>query len=98
MIDLHMHSNNSIDSDIDIETLLKECQKLGLSAISITDHNTVTAYKQLENKNVRSLFKGKILAGVEFSAVFENGVIDILGYGFDYKLLNNNIDPTIKAQ
>ena len=41
MIDLHTHSNCS-DGDLSPETLVIEAEKLGLSAIALTDHDTIS--------------------------------------------------------
>ena len=47
MIDLHMHTTYS-DGTESCTTVLKKCQEKNLNYISITDHNTALAYKELE--------------------------------------------------
>ena len=55
MIDIHSHTTYS-DGSCSVEELLKEAQKVGLSLLSITDHNSVQAYFELQNSNIRNSF------------------------------------------
>ena len=80
MIDLHMHTTASDGADSVAELLLK-CERLGLSYISITDHNSMAGYKDLKDPSIRKLFSGKIMPGCEFSAQYKGQAIEILGYG-----------------
>ena len=67
MIDLHMHTKYS-DGTWSVEETLRKAQKIGLNTISITDHDSVAAHKELaENDAYKSIFTGKIIPGVEFS-------------------------------
>lgn len=70
------------------KTVLKKCQEKQLDYISITDHNTALAYEELENINISSLFKGKIIPGIELNTKALNVPIEILGYGIDYEKMN----------
>ena len=79
-IDLHTHTNYS-DGTATVEETLTLAEGLGLSVLSVTDHNTVNAYDELFRK--RHLFSGKLLPGVELSTTFRNELIEILGYGID---------------
>ena len=87
MIDLHMHTTCS-DGTESCETVLKKCQEKNLNYISITDHNTARAYEELEKMDFSSLFKGKIIPGIELNTKALNIPIEILGYGIDYKKMN----------
>ena len=87
MIDLHMHTTYS-DGTESCTTVLKKCQEKKLNYISITDHNTALAYKELEKLDVKSLFTGKIIPGIELNTKALNIPIEILGYGIDYKKMN----------
>ena len=87
MIDLHMHTTYS-DGTESCTTVLKKCQEKNLSYISITDHNTALAYEELEKLDVKSLFTGKIIPGIELNTKALNIPIEILGYGIDYKKMN----------
>ena len=66
MIDLHIHTNNSDGSDSVID-VLRKAEKLGLKTISITDHDTCTAYEELDNIDVKKYYSGDIIKGVEFT-------------------------------
>ena len=87
MIDLHMHTTYS-DGTESCTTVLKKCQEKKLNYISITDHNTALAYEELEKLDVKSLFTGKIIPGIELNTKALNIPIEILGYGIDYKKMN----------
>ena len=90
MIDLHMHSTYS-DGTKTIKELLIESQNMGLNAISFTDHETCKAYFELENINIKDYFDGKIITGIELKSQYKNIVLDILGYGIDYKNMEKYI-------
>lgn len=90
MIDLHTHTNYS-DGTWNLKKLLEEAEKANIEELSITDHDTVNSYKELEKINVKDIFKGNIIPGVEFSTVFDGVMFHLLAYDFDYKKLNNFI-------
>ncbi len=87
MIDLHMHTTYSDGTDT-INELLEKAEDLGLEVISITDHNTCKAYFKMEKINVKEIYQGDIIVGCEFTTNFDNRLIEVLGYGFDYKKIN----------
>ncbi len=95
MIDLHTHTNYS-DGTWDLIKLLLEADKAGVEVLSITDHDTLKAYEELENISYKSLFKGKILPGVELSAVYNGIKFELLAYGFDVDKLKEWIIDTYK--
>ena len=98
MIDLHMHTTYS-DGTESCTTVLKKCQEKNLNYISITDHNTALAYQELEKLDVKSLFTGKIIPGIELNTKALNIPIEILGYGIDYKKMNELVkDVYIPAE
>lgn len=87
MIDLHIHTNHSDGTD-SVEELLKNAEKAHLEVISITDHDSVEAYIELEkNPKLRELYSGKIIVGTELKTFYAKTSIEVLGYGFDYKTL-----------
>ena len=87
MIDLHMHTNYSDGTD-SLSELLSNAENKKLEIISITDHDQVAAYKELEeNPSLREKFSGIIITGSELKAVYEHVPIEILAYGIDYKKL-----------
>lgn len=82
MIDLHLHTNYSDGTD-SVEELLENAERQQLELISITDHETVAAYVELQNSEIREKFKGEIITGVELKAIYNNHNIEVLGYGVD---------------
>lgn len=97
MIDLHIHSTYS-DGSYSVKEILQEAQNKKLEYISITDHDCIDAYKELENMNIKNYYKGNIIVGCEFKCYLEEFhiSIEILGYGFDLNIIkqyfeNNNI-------
>ena len=52
MIDLHIHTNNSDGSDSVID-VLKKAEKYQLSYMSITDHESVNGYYELQKIDVK---------------------------------------------
>jgi predicted metal-dependent phosphoesterase TrpH len=51
--------------------------KEGLQGLSITDHDTVDAYAQIQSPALR------LLPGCEFSTVWQEGAVHVLAYGFN---------------
>lgn len=88
MIDLHIHTTTSDGSDEPKDILIK-AQHLGLKYISITDHDSIGAYKKLNNININSYYDGNLIPGCEFSAVHNGKPIEILGYGIDFEVISS---------
>ena len=87
MIDLHIHTTYSDGTD-SVEELLKKAEDNQLEVISITDHDEVGSYFELEkDKKLRNLYSGKIIIGAELKTVWNRVPIEILAYGIDYKKL-----------
>lgn len=78
--DLHCHTTCSDGSETP-EQVIKLAVQSNLSAISITDHDTVAAYEKAiplaKQTNIA------LLTGVEFSTGLQEISVHILGYGFD---------------
>lgn len=87
MIDLHMHTTNSDGTDTPKE-LLEKCNKAGLEYISITDHDTCKSYDDLKEIDISKVYTGKIIVGCELTAIFQNRVIEILGYNVNPDVIN----------
>lgn len=79
--DLHCHSSCSDGTDSPIE-LLHLAKKRGLQGVSITDHDTLTAYTEEFFAEAKKLGL-EILVGIEFSADHRGHSVHILGYGVD---------------
>ena len=98
MIDLHLHTNHSDGTDT-VKELLQKAEENGLEIISITDHNSVGAYYELEeNPKLRKLFSGKILVGSELKTTYNKINIEILAYGVDFKKLNIVKEDQVQVQ
>lgn len=77
-VDLHVHTDVS-DSSLTIEEVLLEAHKNNVKILSITDHNTVDAYKHLIPP-----LDITIIPGIELTAMYDKKIqIHILGYGID---------------
>lgn len=87
MIDLHLHTTTSDGSDEPKDILIK-AEQLGLKYISITDHDSIGAYKKLKDIEIHNCYKGKLIPGCEFSAVHNGKPIEILGYGIDLDIIS----------
>ena len=78
--DLHCHTTCS-DGTFSPEQLLHLAKEKELSGISITDHDTIEAY--CTAPAIAKQLGIKLGSGVEFSSVFQNLSVHILGYDFD---------------
>ena len=76
-INLHIHSNHS-DGENDFDELIEQAKNLGMKYISITDHNTISGYKNSKYINDEILIQG-----VEFDCFYKMSLLHILGYGID---------------
>ena len=83
MIDLHIHTSYSDGTD-SVKEILKKANRIHLETISITDHNTCKAYFEMEKFNVSEIYDGDVIVGCEFTTSYDNRLIEVLGYGFDY--------------
>jgi 3',5'-nucleoside bisphosphate phosphatase len=77
--DLHCHTTSSDGSETP-EKVIQLAKAAGLSALSITDHDTVDAYKTAIPLAKEAGIT--LLPGVEFSTVLDQISVHILGYGF----------------
>lgn len=82
MIDLHCHTKHS-DGTWKVVELLSIAEKKGIEILSITDHDTVAAHFEAETMNIKDIYKGKLITGVEINCVFDNTKIELLGYNFE---------------
>ena len=89
MIDLHLHTNYSDGTDT-VKELLLNAESKKLDVISITDHDSVAAYNELENSDIRNLFSGKIVVGTELKTYYNGIPMEVIGYGIDYKKIKIN--------
>lgn len=66
--DLHMHTNYS-DGKFSTAEVLQITEANNFSVISITDHNCVLAYDDMQDKNIRRIFSGKIWISIVLKAI-----------------------------
>ena len=81
-VNLHIHTNHS-DGEGDKTQIVNSAREQGYKLIAITDHNTVEAHKNLQDKI--------LLTGVEFDCWFGYVFIHLLAYGIDIN--HSNIQP-----
>lgn len=84
MIDLHTHSTYSDGTMTPIE-ILKEAEKKKVNILSITDHDSVGAYKNLEKENIKKYFSGQLLVGAELNCIYKKSRIELICYNFNYR-------------
>lgn len=89
--DLHIHTTYS-DGNYSLSEVLKMCEKENLYAISITDHDNIESYFELQNPNIKNIFGGKIINGCEVRCVCNKVPIEILAYGFDINKFKKFLD------
>lgn len=89
--DLHIHTNYS-DGTMTPEEVTDEAIRLGVSAISITDHDTVEGFmvasRYANGKNIH------IIPGIELSSYLSPSEIHILGYFIDIN--NDSLQKALK--
>jgi len=88
LIDLHTHTRYS-DGTWSVRELLEEAEKNKIEILSITDHDTLKAYKELEKMKIEEIYTGEILTGVELTTVYEGISFHLLAYDFDYPTLES---------
>ena len=77
-VDLHIHSLYS-DGGLSPDQIIKKACHAGIDIISITDHDTVTGYMDLNECNTNL----QIIPGIEFSTHDNKESVHILGYYID---------------
>lgn len=96
-IDLHVHSNIS-DGTLSPSAVVKLAAKSNLSAIALTDHDTVDGIEEALNtasELEKAGTKIRIIPGTEISAEYKGSDIHILGLFVD--IHNINFRNTLKA-
>ena len=78
--DLHCHTTFS-DGTLTPEMLIDKAIEIGLSALCITDHDSVEAYKTaIPHAKLKQILLG---TGVEFSCAHKSVSVHLLGYAID---------------
>ncbi len=96
--DLHTHSNFSDGTDIPTE-IIEKAEKIGLSAVALTDHNTVSGLPEFlaaaEGKSI------KAIAGIEISTDYFDTELHIVGLFIDpasFDSVEEFVRPMVKRK
>jgi len=89
-IDLHVHTTASDGAFSPSETVKLAYQK-GISYLAITDHDTTAGLTEAARECSR--YELKFFPGIEFSTIYEECEMHILGYNFD--LTNKRMMETV---
>lgn len=81
-IDLHTHSNKS-DGSLSPTALIDEAKSIGLSAIALTDHDTIDGLEEAINRG--NEIGVRVVPGVELSTEYMGRDVHIVGLFIDYK-------------
>lgn len=87
--DLHIHSIHS-DGLTQTDGIIEFAIKAKLEYISITDHDTVDAYK-----NINQEAEIHIIPGIEFSARYGEHSVHVLGYFKSFEAMDNELAERI---
>lgn len=88
MIDLHCHSSFS-DGALSPEELIQKAVNHKIHCLSLTDHDTVAGYAELNRAALNTSIK--VVNGIEFSARWKKHDIHILGYQINHTSNLNNL-------
>jgi len=86
--DLHIHSNYSPDSGLDVDDILKKAVKKGLDGIAICDHDTLTGSFHARKRVIELNLPLMVLPAVEVST--NRGHLIVLGVRQD---IPSGLDP-----
>lgn len=81
-IDLHVHTSAS-DGTMTPREVIKLASEKGLSAISVTDHDTTDGIDEAVSAGIE--FNIEVVPGIELSCALDKKEIHILGYYIDYR-------------
>lgn len=85
MVDLHTHTTAS-DGSIPPAELVKKAESLGLTAVGITDHDTIGGVREAIEASIG--LDTEVVAGVELGVDYKAGGTHILGYFSHSNYLN----------
>ncbi|HEA47025.1 MAG TPA: PHP domain-containing protein [bacterium] len=64
-MEMHLHTQYSIDSYLKLDTIIKVCQRKGINAIAVTDHGTIEGAERLREKIEKKNANIKVITGEE---------------------------------
>lgn len=80
-IDLHMHSDISLDGEFTPTELAVMCKENKLEVVALTDHNSIRGIREMEK--VLSQSRVRMIHGIELDCTYEELDLHVLGYGID---------------
>lgn len=97
LIDLHVHSTAS-DGTLSPSELAVYAKEKGLSAIALTDHDTIDGIAECQKKGLEIGLT--VIPGIEFSADYFGREVHMLGYYInpEHKPFNDKLHDLIKAR
>lgn len=81
-LDLHMHSEVSLDGEYSPKQLAGLCHEKGLKVAALSDHNSVRGVEEMMVSCARFGIRG--IPAVELDCTFDGVDLHLLGYGIDY--------------
>lgn len=81
-LDLHMHSQVSLDGEYSPTQLAGLCHEKGLKVAALSDHNSVRGVEEMMISCARYGIRG--IPAVELDCTFDGVDLHLLGYGIDY--------------
>jgi predicted metal-dependent phosphoesterase TrpH len=96
-VDLHTHTKES-DGLLSPKTLIEEASAAGLTALAITDHDTVSGYRKAKDHAAKCQIE--LIPGIELSASIGSEEIHILGYFIEpeHLLLKAYLEKHVQAR
>lgn len=91
MVDMHIHTVHS-DGLNSVKEIFELANELNISTISITDHNTVSAYEEIIKNNLIEMYNGNLITGVELKCHINKEIIELLIYDFSIDKMKKFID------
>ena len=64
-MEMHLHTQYSLDSYFKLDTIIKVCQRKGINAVAVTDHGTIEGAERLKEKIEKKNAKIKVITGEE---------------------------------
>jgi predicted metal-dependent phosphoesterase TrpH len=64
-MEMHLHTQYSIDSYLKLDTIIEVCQRKGINAIAVTDHGTIEGAEKLREKIEKKNARIKVITGEE---------------------------------
>jgi predicted metal-dependent phosphoesterase TrpH len=90
-IDLHTHTTAS-DGSLSPEDLVKLAKHQGVSALAVTDHDSVAGLKRAADEGIRQGVE--IIPGIEISCLYREVELHILGYFINQE--DPGLQPTLE--